>query len=1140
MLLVSPRLLADTPRMEPILSGSLKRRLTVTEGAYQGGLRQGQGPSNIPSLVPGSGLGLNGTSYGTSMTHVPGEPAKRLRLEDVTLAIGSSFQQSPYCGGLSSGGHGGPGSQGSLEGNRLGNGNSGLGSPYSMPPKVSPGSGSGGGGGGGGGHFHPNGSSLSAPSVEQELQDILDELTKNPDPSLTELDLDKILGSKEEQNQNQGPGPGYIHPHSPKRSPQRPTSHLESHLTRSPGFPQAGSPQVGPSPAGAPYSIPHPSKPVPSPLSASPHHSSSSSSSQNQARSPMLSAALSSRPGSTWHEVSRAQQLQQMASNSNKHHSSNTPIPQNQSQNQTQASMPPLSQQGSPWGGQKLPNLPNSSPLHQQPFSPAGSIQSPQGSLSLPSAGPSPPYHPEKLGSPAITQPPFSPQSTLLPGGTTTTSSTSSNIQGSQASYMPSGGAPTPGATRPSPPYRTDKPHVSPLLQPQPQPQPQNQPQTQHPHPYSTQNGSGPNNNMSSQLYKAMTAGQPSSLKLLMQQQQQQQQQQQSNTQQLQTNAQLGQHPSMSKPGGGGGVPHQEPPYSFTNTKPLRHFDPNPDHQGGQQQKMGGGGPPGQGPPNSMAGYRGMQHGGAAGTAASVAANHAHLLQQRMQQMAAMQQAAAGALGGPQHCREEQTPGMVPGLQDPSVPRPTQTNYNNLLLIRRHLQQQEQKRQMNQMNGAQMAECQQGAPFTGGGRPLSADCGVGYPMGGPQLSHGGPLPSGPGRLSLPPGHPGHPGPPGSLTQVGRPVGAFMGGPPGSKQPFYHPSQGGEFVDAGGMPMRQPQLAHGMMGMGGPAGPPRPGMQQQVSRTGMTIVGSGPGSGPGSGLPPGHPQHPQHLPQAHSGGGAPLPRLMFTAQQTHQQQQQQQQTAMWPPQQQGGLVNSMQHRMPCSDGHMDPSANHQQSHGHIFPGGGGGTNGSCNLNPNGQFTQQALRSGMPGVGNNFAPHQGPPSLPSNQGVGVPSFPRRLMQKLGVSTAGQPLPSMVHQGLQPGMRPRGPLSALAGMKPVPPGMIHHPAHPVHGMALPSYPASGAVVTKHPQPHPHQHPHPHGPGYGPGQGNPGHKLPPYEYTQQGQSNGGMGGRPGGGGGGEVDFIDTLVGSNEDWLNNLTMIDEYLEQNS
>ncbi|KAJ8007760.1 hypothetical protein DPEC_G00097550 [Dallia pectoralis] len=486
----------------------------------------------------------------------------------------------------------------------------------------------------------------------------------------------------------------------------------------------------------------------------------------------------------------------------------------------------------------------------------------------------------------------------------------------------------------------------------------------------------------------------------------------------------------------------------------------------------------------------------------------------------------------------EQNPGMVPHLQDSSVPRPAQTttNYNQLLksqLIRKHLQQQGQKRQMEQMNGGQMTECQQGAPFT--------ECGGsgGYPLGGPQVPHGGPLPPGPGRLLLPPGHPchpSHPGPTGSFTQAGRPVGAYIGGPQGSKQPLYHPSQVGEFVGAAGMPMRQPQLPHSMMGMDGPAGPLRLGMQQQVSRTGMPIGASGLRSG----LPPGHPQHPQHLRQAlnHGGGGASLPRMMFTAQQAHQQQQQQQQqqqTAMWPQQQQMSLVSTMQQRMPCGDAHMDQSSSHQQSHGHMFSAGVGPSNGSCGPNPNGQFIQQSLRSGMPGGGtNNFTPHQGPPSVASNQGVGVPSLPSRLMQKLGVSVAGQPLPSMVHQGLQPGMRPRGPLSALAGMKPLPLGMIHHPAH---GMAPPSYPASGAAVAKHP--HPHQHQHPHGPGYGPGQGNPGHKLPPYEYPQQGQSNGGMGGRPGGGGE-EADFIDSLVGSNEDWLNNLTMIDEYLEQNS
>lgn len=88
-----------------------------------------------------------------------------------------------------------------------------------------------------------------------------------------------------------------------------------------------------------------------------------------------------------------------------------------------------------------------------------------------------------------------------------------------------------------------------------------------------------------------------------------------------------------------------------------------------------------------------------------------------------------------------------------------------------------------------------------------------------------------------------------------------------------------------------------------------------------------------------------------------------------------------------------------------------------------------------------------------------------------------------------------------------------------------NPAHGMAPPSYQTASAGKHCLPQ------------GY-----NPGHKLPSYDYTPQHQSNGAMPGGlqgPGGGGGGEVDFIDTLVGNNEDWLNNLTMIDEYLEQN-
>ncbi|KAI4892362.1 hypothetical protein NFI96_023307, partial [Prochilodus magdalenae] len=170
--------------------------------------------------------------------------AKRLCLEDVTLAMGPSFPQPPFSTGT------GMSNQGSgLEGNRL-NSNNGLGSPYSMPPKASPGSTSGGAGSSGSlaPAFNPNGNP-AAPSVEQELQEILDELTKNPDPSLPELDIEKILGNKtDEQTSNAG---NFVHldgSGTPKRSPQRP-SHLEAHLTQSPGFPQAGSPQMGASPA---------------------------------------------------------------------------------------------------------------------------------------------------------------------------------------------------------------------------------------------------------------------------------------------------------------------------------------------------------------------------------------------------------------------------------------------------------------------------------------------------------------------------------------------------------------------------------------------------------------------------------------------------------------------------------------------------------------------------------------------------------------------------------------------------------------------------------------------------------------------------------------------------------------------------
>lgn len=537
---------------------------------------------------------------GLSDTSMTQGSAKRLCLEDVTLAMGPSFPQPPFPSGT------GMGNQGSvLDGNRINSSNNGLGSPYSMPPKASPGSVSGGAGNSGSlaSTFNPNGNS-AAPSVEQELQEILDELTKNPDPSLPELDIEKILGNKsDEQTSSAG---NFVHPGgsgTPKRSPQRP-SQLEAHLTQSPGFPQAGSPQMGTSPAGAPYTLPHPSKPVPSPLSASPL-SSSSSQGQNQARSPMLSAALSSRTSSNWVEVSRAQQLQQLASNS-KHHptSSGGPPP-------SQSGLSSLGQQGSSWAGPSPPyrpgdKLPNSSP-HQQPFSPASSIQSPQSSLisnitPAPSAGPSPPYGPEKLASPALAQQPFSPQSTILPG-TTASGGSNSTVQGSQANYL-SGIPQTSGSTRPSPPYRSDKPHPSPAGPSQHGAQPSTPGRS-----FNSQNGQTPN--MSSQLYKAITSNQPSNNSLRMH-----------STQTKSAQLQINKAPGTLGP----------ETFSFNNTKPLRHFDLEP-----HASKMG---------TVSMGGFR---NGNMQPSASASAAGHAHLLQQRMQR--GMQ-----ADGIVPHCGEVSTP----------------------------------------------------------------------------------------------------------------------------------------------------------------------------------------------------------------------------------------------------------------------------------------------------------------------------------------------------------------------------------------------------------------------------------------------------------------------------------------------------
>nr|XP_008116149.1 PREDICTED: mastermind-like domain-containing protein 1 [Anolis carolinensis] len=420
MLLVSPRV--EAPRMEAHLPGSIKRKLDDESCLASGAMHDAIFPSDH----------------------------KRLCLEDVTLSC-ADMQHSPFSANHGVAGHGML-----LENNHM-NG-SGLGSPFSVPPnsdvaQKGPIS----------GHYDEKGSGLH--SVDQELQDLLEELTKMPDPSPNDLDLEKILGSKSEE-----PLGGLGHPPpaintAPKPSPQAP--HGDTHMPSkdfSPGCNPTGggSPQMRPSSAGASYPV----KTAASPIS-------SSAPNKSQAQ-PMLPVPLSNMTGPNWH----AQQLKHLAA------SKQVPTTKHQG-----PGWPPISSQGlSP------PYRQGSSP-HHPPFSPqnvmvsgmsgsSSSIQSPQNSLlssitssSNPSSGPSPPFGPEKLSSPVLNQQPFSPPNPILP-----------NIS---ASSIPNK---SPQSSGPSPPYRPEKLSSPALHQP----------------PFSPQSALMPTSNppsLPSSLFKAQSKG---------------------------------------------------------------------------------------------------------------------------------------------------------------------------------------------------------------------------------------------------------------------------------------------------------------------------------------------------------------------------------------------------------------------------------------------------------------------------------------------------------------------------------------------------------------------------------------------------------------------------------------------------------
>lgn len=464
--------------------------------------------------------------------------SKRLCLDDVNLAMGQGanpnvacpeIQSSPFSTSHSSSSLGVAGHSVLLENNHMNGG--GIGSPFSVPPnteinqKASI-------GGQNNNIVHCDEKGNSLQSVDQELQDLLEELTKMPDPSPSDLDLEKILCSKAEEPLGLSHSqPSISTP--PKSSPQ--TSHLENHVANkdfSPGCNPAsgGSPQMRPSSAGANFQVPPSNKPAASPISTA-------AQGKNQPP-PMLPVPLPNIPGSNWH----AQQLKQLAASK-----------------QVSTTKQPV--QASSWPAMSPPGLSppyrtGSSP-HHPPFSPqnvmvsgmpannlsGNNIQSPQNALlssmtssSTPSNGPSPPYGSEKLSSPALNQQPFSPQSSMLPT-LTAASLPANNIKSPQNNLV---GSMASTNTGPSPPYRPEK-LSSPAL---------------HQQPFSPQgtliSNITPNSNptsMQSSLFKSMTTNQSKNMNIIMQQ------------------------PSSSlQPGLVNESPVSQDQFSFNNTKPLSHF----------------------------------------------------------------------------------------------------------------------------------------------------------------------------------------------------------------------------------------------------------------------------------------------------------------------------------------------------------------------------------------------------------------------------------------------------------------------------------------------------------------------------------------------------------------------------------------
>ncbi|NXU56264.1 MAMD1 protein, partial [Turnix velox] len=946
--------------------------------------------------------------------------SKRLCLDDINLAMGQGanpnvacpeMQSSPFSTSHSTSSLGVAGHSVLLENNHMNGG--GIGSPFSVPPSAEINQkGSIGGQNNNIVHYDEKGNSLQ--SVDQELQDLLEELTKMPDPSPNDLDLEKILCSKAEEPLLSHSQPSIST--TPKSSPQ--TSHLENHVANkdfSPGCnpTSGGSPQMRPSSAGANFQVPPSNKPAASPISTA-------AQSKNQPP-PMLPVPLPNMPGSNWH----AQQLKQLAASKQV---SNT-------KQQVQASSWPTM---SP-PGLSPPYRAGSSP-HHQPFSPqnvmvsgmpannlpGNNIQSPQNSLlssmtsnSTQSNGPSPPYGSEKLSSPALNQQPFSPQNSMLPT-LTAASLPANNIKSPQNNLVASMASTNTG---PSPPYRPEK-LSSPAL---------------HQQPFSPQgtliSNITPTSNptsMQSSLFKSMTTNQSKNMNIIMQQ------------------------PSNSlQPGLVNESPASQDQFSFNNTKPLSHFASE-----AATQKM----PPltgGQGQ-QSLIHYLQQQQQPPA-PQQSQQTNNSQFLQQQFRQLMqphrVQRQMQPAPL--PAQSRQDQNAGIVARLQEPgsipsggSVPAPATVNgytmRNHLLkqqIMKRQLMQEKQRQNMLGVTSEQRSlfTAQQMNQFQAVQQPVPTDCSQVMPAPPPNHRM---LPANPAMLQSTLGS-ANMAPATASQSSGTMV--MIPHNPGKQQGIFPP--GSDF----NMQLRPNQNSLGM----------NSGCQtahsHSAARPGMAMAGFS------SSSLVNHSAAQQHLRQPS------MPRVPNVYPSSSAQ--------MWPP--------SAVPRMP-SQSQLDPSL--QQFSGNAL------------------FSKQSARGSAPAQ-----PFSQPPVVPPNQIA--PGVQVRQMQKLSMAQPGQGLSSMSNQNLRHNLT-RGPLPAMNVMKSMPQGVSSfNQLAPVSGLGPPSYPSPGQPPDAF--------------------GRMGTaELPQYDFVSQHSSplvptNCS-----------DTDFLDSLMknsGSNdEEWLNNLTMIDDILGQHA